>query len=69
MNDADVIILMADVADGVTPADVIAAQRLRSTEKPVILAVNKVDNDSREFNTPEFYELGMGDPYAHQRVS
>ncbi len=62
MNDADVIILMTDVVDGVTPADVIAAQRLRTTEKPVILAVNKVDNDNRELNTPEFYELGMGDP-------
>ena len=62
MNDADVIILMTDVADGVTPADAIAAQRLRTTEKPVILAVNKVDNDRRELNTPEFYELGMGDP-------
>ena len=62
MNDADAIILMTDVADGVTPADVIAAQRLRTTEKPVILAVNKVDNDNREFNIPEFYELGMGDP-------
>ena len=62
MNDADAIILLTDVADGVTPADVIAAQRLRTTEKPVILAVNKVDNDRRELNTPEFYELGMGDP-------
>ena len=62
MNDADVIILMADVADGITPSDTIAAQRLRTTEKPVILAVNKVDNDNREFNIPEFYELGMGDP-------
>ena len=62
MNDADVIILMTDVADGITPADSVAAQRLRTTEKPVILAVNKVDNDRRELNTPEFYELGMGDP-------
>ena len=62
MNDADAIILLTDVADGITPADAIAAQRLRTTEKPVILAVNKVDNDRRELNTPEFYELGMGDP-------
>ena len=62
MSDADVIILMADVADGLTPADAIAANRLRSTDKPVVLAVNKVDNDRREFNTPEFYQLGMGDP-------
>ena len=62
MNDADVIIMMADVADGITPSDMIAAQRLRTTEKPVVLAVNKVDNDNRELNIPEFYQLGMGDP-------
>ncbi len=62
MNDADVIILMVDVADGVTPSDMIAAQRLRTTEKPVVLAVNKVDNDNRELNIHEFYQLGMGDP-------
>ena len=62
MADADVIILLADVAEGVTPSDAIAANRLRMARKPVVLAVNKVDNDNREFNTPEFYQLGMGDP-------
>ena len=62
MTDADVIILLADVAEGVTPSDAIAANRLRMARKPVVLAVNKVDNDNREFNTPEFYRLGMGDP-------
>ena len=62
MSDADVIILLADVAEGVTPSDAIAANRLRTTRKPVVLAVNKVDNDNRELNTPEFYQLGMGDP-------
>ena len=62
MSDADVIILVADVAEGVTPSDAMAANRLRTTHKPVVLAVNKVDNDNREFNTPEFYQLGMGDP-------
>ena len=60
--DADVIILVTDVADGVMPVDLTAADRLRTTEKPVVLAVNKVDNDSREFGAPEFYELGIGDP-------
>ena len=64
MADADVIIMMADVAEGVTPDDAIAANRLRTTHKPVVLAVNKVDNDNRELNTPEFYRLGMGDPTA-----
>ena len=62
MSDADVIILMTDVAEGITPSDAIAANRLRTTRKPVVLAVNKVDNDNRELNTPEFYQLGMGDP-------
>ena len=62
MADADVIVMMADVAEGLTPSDEIAANRLRTTHKPVVLAVNKVDNDNRELNTPEFYQLGMGDP-------
>ena len=62
MSDADVIVLVTDVAEGITPSDSIAANRLRTTRKPVVLAVNKVDNDNREFNTPEFYQLGMGDP-------
>ena len=62
MADADVIVLMTDVAEGLTPSDTIAAGRLRTARKPVVLAVNKVDNDNREFNTPEFYALGMGDP-------
>jgi GTP-binding protein len=59
---ADVIIFMTDVAEGLTSADLVAADRLRRTEKPVILAVNKVDNDAREYSAPEFYQLGMGEP-------
>ena len=62
VTDADVIILMTDVVDGMTPSDVEAAEMLRFTKKPVVLAVNKVDNDTREFGAPEFYGLGMGDP-------
>ena len=62
MSDADVIILLTDVAEGIMPSDAVAANRLRTTRKPVVLAVNKVDNDNRELNTPEFYQLGMGDP-------
>ncbi len=64
MADADVIVLLTDVAEGVNPDDAIAAQRLRTTRKPVVLAVNKVDNDNRELDIPEFYQLGMGDPTA-----
>ena len=60
--DADVIILVPDVVDGMLPSDITAAEMLRFTKKPVVLAVNKVDNDTREFSAPEFYGLGMGDP-------
>ena len=60
--DADVIIFMTDVVDGLTHSDTAAAELLRYTKKPVVLAVNKVDNDLREFGAPEFYSLGMGDP-------
>ena len=60
--DADVIIFMTDVVDGLTHSDTAAAELLRYTKKPTVLAVNKVDNDLREFGAPEFYALGMGDP-------
>ena len=62
IQDADVIIFMTDVVDGLTHSDRTAAELLRFTKKPVVLAVNKVDNDLREYGAPEFYELGMGDP-------
>ena len=59
MADADVILLLTDVNEGVTPSDQLAAQRLRRTDKPVVLVVNKVDNESREFAANEFHRLGM----------
>jgi len=60
---ADVIIFVTDVKQGVTDEDTKIANILRKTRKPVILAVNKVDN-MREQNMDvyEFYSLGMGDP-------
>ena len=60
--DADVVIFLADVTEGPTPADYMVAERLRRTTKPVILAVNKVDNEGREFDSPEFYKLGLDEP-------
>ena len=59
MADADVIILMTDVNDGLTATDYIAADRLRQSTKSVLLAVNKVDNEARELATAEFYQLGL----------
>jgi GTP-binding protein len=56
---ADVIIFVAEAEEGLTPNDQLIADRLRRSEKPVILAVNKVDNDNREFAASEFYQLGI----------
>ena len=61
MSDADLIIFLTDALDGLTPADQLIADRLRRSTKPVILAVNKVDNDNREFGASEFYQLGISD--------
>ena len=59
---ADVIIFVTDVVEGLTHADQEVADRLRRAHKPVLLAVNKADNDSRELAAPEFYQLGLTDP-------
>ncbi|HAA25967.1 MAG TPA: ribosome biogenesis GTPase Der [Ruminiclostridium sp.] len=62
---ADVIIFMVDVKEGLTPADEDVANMLRKSKKPVVVAVNKVDNVG---DVPpevyEFYNLGFGDVYA-----
>jgi len=60
--DADVIIFLTDVTEGLTVNDLAAVERLRRSLKPVILAVNKVDNESREFSASEFYQLGLQEP-------
>jgi GTP-binding protein len=63
METADVILLVVDVRDGVMEADMEAANVLRKTKKPVILAVNKVDEMSKDnMDAYEFYSLGIGDP-------
>jgi GTPase len=63
IDEADVIIFMADAKSGITPSDEEVAQLLYRSKKPVVLAVNKVDNDERQDSIYEFYSLGFGDPY------
>ena len=63
IEDADVVIMVVDVTQGVTPSDIDVAEVLRLGDKPVVLAVNKVDTDSKAVGAPEFYELGLGEPY------
>lgn len=61
---ADVIIFLVDVRQGLVDADFQVADMLRRSQKPVILAVNKVDNyDKFLADTYEFYNLGLGDPH------
>lgn len=61
IDEADAIIFMVDVETGVTPMDEDVANLLRKVEKPVLLAVNKVDNNKRLENAVEFYSLGLGE--------
>lgn len=60
--DADVIVMVADVSTGVTLGDREVSQALRSSRKPVVVAVNKADNVDREQQVYEFYGMGLGDP-------
>jgi GTP-binding protein len=62
IEEADVIIFMVDAKAGVTTADQEVAQLLFRSRKPVVLAVNKVDNIQRQDEIYEFYSLGFGDP-------
>lgn len=62
--EADVIVFMCDAKTGVTHADEEVAQMLFRSGKPIVLAVNKVDNIRRNEDIYEFYSLGFGDPVA-----
>ena len=63
METADVIIFLTDVKQGLVDADMRVADMLRRSHKPVVLAVNKVDNFGKYGNDIyEFYNLGLGDP-------
>lgn len=63
MDEADVIIFMVNGRDGVTSADEEVAKILYRTKKPVVLAVNKLDNPEMRSDVYDFYALGFGEPY------
>ena len=69
IDEADVIIFVVDVEEGITPMDDTVAKLLRKVTKPVLLAVNKVDNAMREKDAVEFYNLGLGDYYTFASIS
>lgn len=62
IDEADVILFLADIESGVTDADERVAQILYRANKPVVLAVNKVDNPERRQDIYDFYSLGFGEP-------
>ncbi|MEQ3654683.1 MAG: ribosome biogenesis GTPase Der [Dokdonia sp.] len=64
IDEADVIIFMVDVESGITGMDEDVANLLRRVSKPVLLAVNKVDNNKRAADAVEFYNLGLGDYFT-----
>ena len=70
IDTADVIIFLVDVRQGMQDADAKVADMLRRSHKPVILAVNKVDNfEKMSMDVYEFYNLGMGEPFAISAAS
>lgn len=63
IDEADVIVFLVDIKSGLTDADEQVAQILYRSSKPVVLAVNKVDNMELRSEVYDFYALGFGDPY------
>lgn len=63
IDEADVIVFLVSVKEGITDADEKVARILYKADKPVILAVNKVDNAELRQEIYDFYSLGFGDPY------
>lgn len=62
IEEADVVVFVVDGRTGMTNADLEVAHILRGSQKPIVLAVNKVDSPQRELDIYEFYNLGLGDP-------
>ncbi|MDA3927675.1 MAG: ribosome biogenesis GTPase Der, partial [Prolixibacteraceae bacterium] len=69
IDEADAIIFVCDVESGVTDLDDEVAKLLRKEQKPVVLAINKVDNNKRIHDSYEFYNIGLGDPYCISSIN
>lgn len=69
IDESDIIIFVVDVEQGITPMDTEVANLLRKINKPVFLAVNKVDNAMRNNDATEFYSLGLGEYYTISSIN
>ena len=62
LHKADVVLFVVDIRDGITPLDIMVAEKLRRVGKKVILVANKVDTPKLEYHVPDFHALGFGNP-------
>ncbi|WP_370424930.1 ribosome biogenesis GTPase Der [Tenacibaculum dicentrarchi] len=69
IDEADIIIFVVDVEQGITPMDDEVAKILRQVKKPLIMAVNKVDNAMRDADAVEFYNLGLGEYHTISSIN
>ncbi len=69
IEEADAIIFVVDVLTGITDIDEEMATMLRRSSKPVVVTVNKADNESRRWEASQFYNLGLGDVYPISSIN
>ncbi|TCI93580.1 ribosome biogenesis GTPase Der [Tenacibaculum sp. M341] len=69
IDEADIILFVVDVEQGITPMDDEVAKILRQVKKPLFIAVNKVDNAMRDADAVEFYNLGLGDYHTISSIN
>lgn len=69
IEEADVILFVVDVMNGLTDLDAAVAQMLRRSGKPVVVVANKADNFNIGYQAAEFYTLGLGDPFSVSSVN
>ena len=62
VDEADAVIFLVDARSGLTPQDKLIANRLRQSDRPLFVAVNKAEGANRAVVSAEFYELGLGEP-------
>jgi GTP-binding protein len=69
LEEADIIVFVVDVEQGITPMDAEVAKLLRKVKKPLLTAVNKVDNAMRDADAVEFYNLGLGEYHTISSIN
>lgn len=68
-EEADIVLFVVDIKNGITDLDAEVASILRRTKVPVILCANKTDNNEDRYTSYEFYKLGLGDPFCISAIT